>query len=157
MPSSNKTRYLNLNYWAETDRPMRNDFNVDNGIVDQTLGVHINNSDIHVTSEEKAFLKDSHSTMVYAGTGESTRSFTLTEEVRFVFVFAQGKPFTVYDAENVRVKTYAAAGYLSIGSSAGLTLSATGTGFTVSQSDSSDTDAVCLNESGVQYKVVMLK
>jgi len=146
MPSTNKTANLSLNQWAETDRPMRNDFNSDNALIDSALGNHVKNSSIHVTAEEKEFLKDSHAVHMYTGTGESSKTVTLTEKFRCIFVFANGKALVESG------KVYSAIGYVGLGSSSGLSVSASGTGFTVSQSDT-----VCLNESGVQYKAIMFK
>lgn len=146
MPSTNKTANLSLNQWAESDRPMRNDFNSDNAKLDSVVGGHVNNSDIHVTAEEKEFLKDSHMVYAYAGSGESSRTITFTESFRFVCIFASGKPLS----DSGRM--YSAMGYVAIGGSMGLSISASGTSFTVSQNDT-----VSLNESGVQYKVIMFK
>lgn len=146
MPSTNKTANLSLNQWAESDRPMRNDFNSDNALIDSALGGHIKNGNIHVTAEEKEFLKDSHMTYMYTGTGENSKTVTLTESFRYICVFASGKPFLNSG------KAYSAVGYAGLGSTLGLTISASATGFTVNQNES-----VCLNESGVQYKAVMFK
>lgn len=146
MPSSNKTANLSLNQWAESDRPMRNDFNSDNALIDSALGGHIKNGNIHVTAEEKEFLKDSHAVYMYTGTGESSKTITLTEKFRYICVFSSGKPFS--DSG----KVYSAVGYAGLGSTLGLSISASGMGFTVSQNDTAG-----LNESGVQYKVVMFK
>lgn len=157
MPSTNKTNYLSLNQWVDTDRPMRNDFNSDNAIIDGALGGHINNSDIHVTAEEKAYLKDAQSVYMYTGTGESQKTVTLTEAVRFVVVYAVGKPFSEYDAVSGKTKAYAATGYVGLGASLGLSVSASGTGFTVNQGEDESGNYPCLNESGVQYRVIMFK
>ena len=157
MPSSNKTRYLNLNFWAETDRPMRNDFNLDNGIIDQVVGSHIENSDLHLTSSEKAFVQEPYVTMVYSGDGESSRSFTVTEAFSFAVVYAQGKPFSLLSSAESVVKTYAAVAHKSIGASAGLTIMSNGTGFTVKQTEASQGYSVNLNETNVQYKVIMFR
>ncbi|MBR3987845.1 MAG: hypothetical protein IKK10_00895 [Clostridia bacterium] len=146
MPSTNKTTNLSLNQWAENDRPMRNDFNSDNAKLDAVVGSHINNGNIHVTAEEKEYLRDSHMVYMYTGTGESSKTITLTEKFRYFSVFANNKPFA--DGN----KMYSAIGYVGLGSTLGLSLSASGTGFTVSQNDTA-----CLNETGVQYKVIMFK
>lgn len=140
MPSTNKTTHLGLNQWKETDRPMRNDFNSDNLLLDTAVGEHIENSDIHVTAQEKAYIKDWLVNYSYTGTGESSRAFVLSDKVRFVMIFAKDKLLS---------DGYSACGYLSLGCSAGLSISASGTGFTVSSEK--------LNENGVQYRVVMLK
>ena len=88
MPSTNKTKNLKLNSWESNDRPMRNDFNSDNALIDSALGGHIKNGNIHVTAEEKEFLKDSHMTYMYTGTGENSKTVTLTESFRYICVFA---------------------------------------------------------------------
>lgn len=146
MPSTNKTTNLNLNQWSQSDRPMRNDFNNDNSIVDSVLGGHVNDGDIHVTAQEKQYLKDPMAELMYSGDGTAQRTLTASEEFRFVVVFAKNKPF------GFGGKVYSAVGYLNIGCSAGLAISASGSGFTVSQNDE-----VSLNESGVEYRVVLFK
>ena len=45
MASTNKTEYLSLNAWVESDRPQRADFNSDNSIIDSALGAHLENDD----------------------------------------------------------------------------------------------------------------
>ena len=142
MPSTNKTNHLGLNQWKESDRPVRNDFNSDNLLVDTALGEHLANGNIHVTAEEKSYIKDWLLSYSYTGTGESSRAFVLGEKIRFVMIFAKDKPLAGYSAF----------GYLALGCSQGLTVSASGTGFTVSHDTS-----IKLNEEGTQYRVVMLK
>lgn len=151
MPSTNKTQYLSLNQWVETDRPMRNDFNSDNLTLDSVLGGHVNNGDIHVTAEEKKYLTDFQQVYLYAGTGEASKTFTLTDSFRFIAVFAKDMPLSTSG------KAYSALGYVGLGASAGLSISATGTDFTVSQGEDANGNSICLNESGVQYRVVMFK
>ncbi len=151
MPSTNKTSKLGLNQWVETDRPMRNDFNADNMLVDSVLGGHVNNADIHVTAEEKKFLKDFQQLYSYVGTGESTKTITLSEGFRCICIFASGKPVMTSD------KVYSAVGYAGAGASLGLSLSASGTGFTVRQGADESGVNLCLNENGVQYKAIMFK
>ena len=157
MPSSNKTRYLNLNYWAESDRPMRNDFNLDNGIVDQVVGSHIENMGTHLTSEEKTFVTEPYLTMAYVGDGESSRSFTVTEAFSFAIVYAQGKSLSGISSTESAVKNYAAIAHKLLGGSTGLTITTSGTGFTVKQTEAAQGYSVNLNENGVQYKVIMFR
>ena len=156
MPSTNKTSYLNLNQWEAEDRPMRNDFNSDNLTVDRILGAHVANTDIHITAEERTYLKDSQLTMMYTGTGESTKTIALSSEVRFVIVFAAGKPLAELNSSG-KTKTYFALGYAALGASLGLSISATADSITVSQGEDTSGNFPSLNESGVQYKVVMFK
>lgn len=146
MPSTNKTTHLNLNQWTASDRPMRNDFNNDNSIVDSVLGGHIGDGSIHVTAQEKQYLTDPMAVQIYTGDGTAQRTLTASAEFRFMLVFAKNKPFALNG------KAYSAAGYLGMGCSAGLTVSASGSGFTVSQSDEAS-----LNESGVEYRAVLFK
>lgn len=151
MPSTNKTQYLGLNQWEESDRPMRNDFNSDNSLVDSALGAHINDGDIHITAEDKKYLADMHATYMYSGSGEATKTVILTESFRFIAVFANGMPLATGS------KVYSAFGYSGVGSSAGLSISSSGAGFTVTQGSDESGNSLCLNESGVQYKVIMFK
>ncbi len=151
MPSTNKTTHLNLNQWTEQDRPMRNDFNNDNSIIDSALGSHIADSAIHVTAQEKKYLTDPMSVQMYSGDGTAQRTFTALDEFRFIAIFAKNKPF------GSGSKVYSAVGYLNMGCSAGLAVSATGETFTVSQSSDALGNEVCLNESGVEYRVVLFK
>lgn len=151
MPSANKTKYLSLNQWVETDRPVRNDFNGDNATVDSVLGGHVNNGDIHVTADEKKYLTDPICTYTYAGTGEASKTVTLTEGFRFVAVFACDMPLAGSGG------IYSAMGYTGLGSSLGLSVSASGTSFTVTQGEDEKGNSLCLNEIGVQYRVIMFK
>lgn len=157
MPSTNKTKNLKLNSWESNDRPMRNDFNSDNAILDNIVGGHVANENIHITPSEKAYLKDFHVTDMYAGTGENTKKISFTEPVRFVMVFAEEKPMSVYDSTSGKTKSYCAAGYVAVGASSGLSISATGTSITVMQGDDGNGNLAALNEIGVQYKVVIFK
>ncbi|MBQ2824708.1 MAG: hypothetical protein IJF19_00410 [Clostridia bacterium] len=146
MPSTNKTANLGLNQWTQSDRPMRNDFNNDNSIVDSVLGGHVGDMGIHVTPQEKQYLTDPMAVQIYTGDGTAQRTLTASVEFRFVVVFAKSKPF------GFGGKVYSAVGYLGMGCSTGLSISASGSGFTVSQNDEA-----CLNESGVEYRAVLIK
>lgn len=146
MPSTKKTEHLGLNLWEESDRPMRNDFNSDNRLLDSAIGAHIGNGDIHITSDEKKHLANLITVKAYSGTGESTKTVTLTDTFRFIMVFAKDKPALSSS------KVYCAFGYVGQGAGEGLSLSASGTSFTVSQGDS-----ISLNESGTQYRAILFK
>ena len=157
MPSTNKTTNLSLNQWVESDRPMRNDFNSDNTIIDSVVGTHVANSSIHVTADEKARIGTPYLTNMYAGTGEGTKSISLSEKVRFVVVYAEDMPLSVYDSTSGKTKSYAAVGYTTLGGSSGLAIGGSGKSITVYQGEDENGNKTCLNELGVQYKVVMFK
>ena len=53
MSSSNKTNRIGLNEWVGTDVPKMEDFNADNARLDKTLGNHLDDISIHVTSAQK--------------------------------------------------------------------------------------------------------
>lgn len=144
MPSTNKTEHLELNLWEASDRPMRNDFNSDNNLIDSALGGHISDSGIHITALEKDYLKQPYEVKSYSGTGESTQTVALTRGFKVVLIFAKDKPAVSSQ------KVYCGFGYAGSGASAGLSLSASGKSFTVSQSDT-----VALNESSVQYIAIL--
>ena len=48
MASSSFTKNLGLCSWSETDRPKRIDFVTDNLLIDEKLGEHLADSDIHI-------------------------------------------------------------------------------------------------------------
>ncbi len=151
MPSLNKTQRLKLNLWEPTDRPMRNDFNSDNILIDTVVGEHTNNSNIHLSAEEKAYLQKPVAVMNYTGNGESSRSFTLSEKAKLVIVFAHGKPAISAN------KVYFALGYTGLGALSGVSVAESGMEFTVSQFADSQGNTISLNENGTGYRVVMLR
>ena len=78
MPSSFKTDKLQLNFWANIDRPVRSDFNRDNAIIDSAVGDHIENTLVHLTDDDRSKLRDTYQIRVLQGTDEDVRELTLS-------------------------------------------------------------------------------
>lgn len=156
MASTNKTDNLSLNLWAAEDRPQRGDFNSDNMIIDETLGTHIADSEIHLTATEKARVKRPVTNHVYLGNGEAEATVTLSVVPSMVIVFCEGMPHGVYDSTQDCTKVYSAVAVYGAGATSGVTL--TSNTLKVTQ-DSKPADGVmnCLNESGKQYKVIVIR
>jgi len=156
MASKNKSEKLGLNLWEGTDRPQRTDFNSDNMIVDEALGTHLENTSLHLSEKEKSRVSAPLVSTLYAGDGSGSREITLPCEAQAVMVFCSGMPLGVYDEQQSCVKNYWALWVFGAGKSAGVSVS--GTSMTVSHGTTAQHGFVtCLNESGKQYRVVVLK
>lgn len=154
MPSSNKTKNLSLNSWVSSDKPRMADFNEDNSIIDQLVGGHIINDDIHLTSEQKAKAVEPYYKMLYSGNGEASRAFSLTVKPTLVFVYRIGESPVTY--ENNVAKINFAVGFAMYGASKGLNVSSSSV--TVSQSSEAENGSVVnLNENGKNYMMVIFK
>ena len=156
MASKNKTEKLGLNLWESTDRPQRADFNSDNLIVDEALGGHLENGSLHLTSEEKSRVQRPVKVTGYQGNGQAEATITLDSVPTGVIVYCDGSPVQVYDLAIGCTKIYSALAFYSACATKGAQLS--GSTLKVSQ-DSSPAGGVrcCLNESGKQYKVIVIK
>ena len=89
MASTNKTPNFNLNSWLGTDKPTRSDFNSDNELIDSILSEHIENSDVHISSEQKAKLEQPFVKGMIAGNGESSKTITFDFAPSFVIYFQE--------------------------------------------------------------------
>lgn len=156
MASKNKTEHLALNMWESTDRPQRGDFNSDNLIVDEALGGHIEDTTLHLTSEEKARVQRPVKTMGYQGNGQTEATITLDAVPTGVIVYCNSMPMENYDPSAGCTKIYSAVAFYGAGATKGIELS--GKNLKVKQeSASADGTLSCLNESGRQYKVIVIK
>ena len=156
MASKNKTEKLALNLWAETDRPQRADFNSDNMIVEEVLGGHIDNADLHLTDREKSRVQSPLVSTSYIGDGKDSQTVTLPCQALGVMVYCDGLPMSLYDSEKACVKNFSAVSVFASGENAGLILA--GSSLTVSQSAQvQDGYMTCLNENGRQYRVTILR
>ncbi len=90
MASTNKTKNLGLNNWLETDKPKRVDFVSDNAIIDNILGTHIKDSDIHLTASEKDRVSEPFEVSVTYGTGTSSSVLSAGFVPRMAIVFKTG-------------------------------------------------------------------
>ena len=156
MASTNKTENLGLNLWDGTDRPQRVDFNSDNMLIDEALGSHIDNTSLHLTETEKARVKRPVQNLSYMGSGESTATVTLPLVPSMVLVFCEGKPHSVYDSTKSCTKVYCGMAVYGAGATSGVTLE--GGTLKVSQDSQAASGAMnCFNESGLQYKVIIIR
>lgn len=88
MASSKKTSSLGLNLWEETDKPERSDFVSDNQKLEELVGAHLKSTALHLTTDEKAWVKSPIYTFSFQGDGSSTKVYTLSFEPRIILVFA---------------------------------------------------------------------
>lgn len=156
MPSTNKTKHLNLNKWEAEDRPKRNDFVSDNTILDTVVGEHINNSSLHVTASEKQKLAQMYTCVAYAGTGAATETIVLDFVPSIVFVYKKFSPPVSYNSGGYMVVNSAACGTAALGGSPGVAIS--GKNVVVSQSTSASNGMFLnLNQEYGQYVVIALR
>lgn len=156
MASKNKTSRLGLNQWEASDRPQRGDFNADNLIIDETLGGHVGSTGIHLTSAEKSRVSQPVKVLGYQGNGSAQQTMTLDSVPTGVIVYCDTKPTQYYDVQAGYEKVYSAFAFYGAGATAGVTQE--GKVLTFKQ-DSAPVNGVCncLNESGRQYKVIVIK
>ncbi len=102
MSSTNKTEELELNRWIGSDIPKMEDFNRDNEIIDKTLGEHIWDVSMHVTSQQKKEWSNPLGCASYIGDGSDSRSVTLNMgfEPSVCFVFATNNAVGLSDFAN---------------------------------------------------------
>lgn len=155
MASTKKTEKLGLNSWESSDRPQRNDFNSDNLIIDTVLGTHVESSDLHLTSTEKARVSRPLVPVAYAGDGKSTYTVELSFNPTAVIVYCVGKPFAMYDSAQGVNKVYGAMAVYGAAQTAGVELA--GNKVVVHQSEASSGVKHCLNEADAQYKIIAIR
>lgn len=97
MSSNSKTPILGLNSWAGSDKPKRADFNYDNEVIDTVIGGHINNPEVHLTSEERTKLNAPFFIGHYIGDDVNTRVIDLDFTPSLLIIFAHGAPLSAYD------------------------------------------------------------
>lgn len=90
MSSANKSEFLGLNIWAGTDIPKRADFNFDNTVIDEAMKQHCENTDVHITSEDRQAWGQMYFSGVYYGNSASSRTIETNcpFEPSFGIVFA---------------------------------------------------------------------
>lgn len=156
MPTNHKTPKLQLNSWLGTDKPMRSDFVEDNTLLDTLLGGHLEDSQLHLSQQDRTALSSPFVVELLGGTGDATRNHVLPFAPRFAMVFLRNAPFSHYDADSGCTVCNAAA----VGSgvnSGGAALS--GTTLTLTQTQSTPDDRVFynLNANGGQYACVAFR
>ncbi|MBQ4569586.1 MAG: hypothetical protein IJA62_06005 [Ruminococcus sp.] len=156
MASKNKTENLGLNLWEGTDRPQRGDFNSDNMILDEALGEHIASSQLHLTQAEKARVTRPVQYQSYLGNGEAQATLSLSFTPSMVVVYCDSVPPCIYDSTKGCTKVYSAVAVYGAGSSSGAAIEGSTLKFT--QDTAAKNGAMsCLNESGKQYRVAIIR
>mgnify|MGYP005784239157 CR=1 FL=1 len=158
MASTNKTTNLNLNSWTGSDKPKREDFVNDNNIIDNKLGSHLLNEDIHITNTLKQKITNPFICSTYYGNGNESQTITLAFEPTLVIVFAQDKPLCEFDETNdYTINNSAMAAFNSAGESSGIYLN--GTTITMSQSQTAPSNGIYnnLNNANLTYTYIAFK
>ncbi|MGN0522382.1 MAG: hypothetical protein ACI4IQ_07075 [Eubacterium sp.] len=160
MSSTNKTANLNLNSWIASDKPKREDFNMDNQIIDKTITEHIGDTVAHVTQEEKSLWNECVFTGTYFGNGTYSRTITTNcpFEAKLGFIFPANRPASVVKFSTSQKYNYL--GFFSpMVNSLGVKLGDDRKSFTVTQSSTAATDNeyASLNESGVAYEYILFR
>lgn len=155
MAATSYTPNLGLCAWKATDRPKRIDFVNDNSIIDETLGLHIANSSLHVSAEEKELYANPYTVFSYVGDGAASKTFELGDSYRFAIVFQKYYPAVEIDSNSNIISHFAIVGR-TFGSSANLTLK---TSSLVVTQDTQATDNVKnnFNENEGQYVAILFK
>ena len=155
MAATSHTPNLGLCSWSDSDKPKRLDFVTDNLLIDEKLGTHLSDPDIHVTKQEKERFSTPFSVVEYAGDGKNQRSISVSGEYSFVIVYQKFYPAVTKDNDGNIVSHLGFAGRL-FGSGSEITLS--NSAITVTQ-DSTATDGVKynFNESNGQYVAILFK
>ena len=157
MASSNKTEKLGLNLWSESDRPQRNDFNSDNTLVDRAIGEHIADDSVHLTDGEKERLETPFGIYPYSGNGAEYQELTLPFDASAVFVYIASKPINVYDSTSGKTVVNGGFAFYGGDGTQGVRMTSPRT-LRVYQGDASEGNVkLRLNESGVQYKLVVFR
>lgn len=112
MASSSFTPNLGLCSWKETDRPKRIDFVADNLLIDEKLGNHLLDADIHITAEEKQRMLAPYTVYEYVGDGESERELSVSGTYSFVIVYQKLYPAVTKDTDGNFVSHLCFAGRL---------------------------------------------
>lgn len=152
MPSSNKTANLNLNQWAETDKPTRADFVSDNSIIDNVVSGHTSDSSIHLNAVEKLRVSSPYLIKLIQGTGESSRAVSLEFVPQMVICFAlELSPIELSSGKvtvnwGIGVRNYGGSGGCEVSDSAVVITQGTQGGVNYN-----------LNNSDVQYVVVAFR
>ncbi|MCI9274086.1 MAG: hypothetical protein HFE39_09075 [Clostridiales bacterium] len=156
MPTNHKTPKLQLNSWLGTDKPMRSDFVEDNTLLDALLGGHLEDSQLHLSQQDRTALSSPFVVTLLGGTGDASRNHVLPFAPRLVLVYLRNAPFSRYDADRgCTVCNAAAAG--SGSKSGGIALNGTTLTLTQSQSVPEDHIFYNLNANGGQYACVAFR
>ena len=157
MPSSAKTSFLSLNHWSAGDKPKMADFNSDNQKVDIALQGHVQNTGLHLSGNQSAWIAQPFVSGSYTGDGAATRAITLGFRPALLLLQAQEHGPLELDTVNQNPVLRFAIGADGQGST-GLALTATG--FTARQAQSNPLTGlskICLNEKNVVYRYFAIR
>lgn len=155
MASTEYTPNLGLCKWNGSDKPKRADFVSDNSIIDSTVGSHLANTTMHVTSAERAKFTNPYSIISYVGDGESTKEISIENAPKLAIVVQKFyPPVTVDNNGNTLVRSGIA--YYGSGGTSGITISSSKV--TVSQDAQAEDGIInCLNEEYGQYMLILFR
>ncbi len=151
MASSQKTSHLQLNHWLGSDKPKREDFNLDNQLIDSAIKTHVQDTGAHVTDAERETWNSGAFTLgSYVGDGAASRAIALGYRPRVLLLFTADRPLCEYNAAVNTNNVYSAA-ITPLGVSKGI--AATDNGFTVETNATAVTgSSTCaLNQNGKTY------
>lgn len=106
MAASEKTAVLGLSRWKGTDKPRRADFVADNDALEEKVGGHLNDADLHLNADRAARLDTPWEARSYTGNGAAQRAVLFGFTPRFAAVFAVGKGLCAPEGDCI--KQYAA-------------------------------------------------
>lgn len=158
MSSTNKTTHLRLNNWIGADKPLREDFNRDNSILDEAIYSHRTDESIHITEQERAAWNEPYYISSYLGDGTSSRVVAMNCGFvpRFGIIFAVNSPPGVNDYRNSAHYNYFAL-VTQNGSSVGVTMNAKNLTVTQSAVPVSVSEYKSFNEVGTTYIYVVFR
>lgn len=158
MSSSNKSEFLGLNIWSGSDIPKMTDFNYDNSTVDTAMKNHCNDTDIHISDEERAKWNSPYYMNVYFGDSSASRTIETNcpFEPSFGIIFAN---VTAPSTSNYssKIHTHFSAFVSKRACTLGATLS--GTKLTVKQSTAAliGSEYSGLNGTGYTYCYILFR
>ena len=158
MGSSGRTEYLGLNRWIKSDRPVMEDFNADNELVDTMLGGHISSDALHLNEVQRQALALPYDMYIYHGTGVQNRTIELgfDFEPRMCILLAVGAPIGVIDIPNDTHYNYFGVATKS-GSTDGLTLSGKTLSVILGGTMVASYEMRSFNEIGRSYLVIVFR
>ena len=92
MASSKKSEKLGLSLWESTDRPERLDFVKDNENLEKFLGEHLADALLHLTPDQKEFLKMPYGVEVITGNGSSSHGGSCAFIPKLILMFCCDYP-----------------------------------------------------------------
>lgn len=156
MSSTRRTVFLGLNSWLGSDVPKMEDFNRDNVIIDNAVGIHMNSTEKHITNAEREKWNNVYTVFTYLGNGSANRTVNIdcSFNPTWGIIFAANKVPSVTDFNNTSDYNYF--GIVSQrGSMPGIALS--GRQLTVSQAVSPifGSEYKSYNDAGTTYVCIM--